>query len=317
MTTTTDPHTTATAALTQPPHRRARRGRGRDDGGRTIISHADLQSRPVRAGVNLITALALLGFGIVGLAPLLWLAKAATSTTQDIVQDPMALWPSGVQWENLALTWSQLRIGKSLLNTLLLASGSALFAILIATTAAYVLAVLRPRWARPLQWMILATLFIPGIIALVPLYLTVKEVGLLGNYFGLWLPAAASAFNILIVTQFFQQIPTELFEAARIDGAGPVRVFVSILLPMSTPILGVIALLTFVGSWKDFLWPLLVVGQTDLQPLSVVLFKTASTADKALFMAGMFITVLIPLLVFLIFQRQFLRSAGAAGALKG
>ncbi|MFD7154414.1 carbohydrate ABC transporter permease [Kribbella sp. NPDC059898] len=289
----------------------------RDAEERSIISAADLRRTPVRIGLALAILTGLVLAAIVGLGPLLWLAKAAVSTTEDTVTRPLALWPSGVQWHNIADAWTSIGIGRSTLNTILLAAGTMITSIIVSTTGGYVLAVLRPRWAPVLQGLILATLFVPGTITLVPLYLTVKQLGFTGNYFGVWLPAAASAFNLLIVKQFFDRIPAELYEAARIDGAGSFGVFVWILLPMARPILGVVLMLTFIASWKDFLWPLLVLTKPETQPLSVALFKVSLTAEKSLLLAGMFCTVVIPLVLFLIFQRQFLRSAGAAGAVKG
>ena len=109
----------------------------------------------------------------------------------------------------------------------------------------------------------------------------------------------------------------EIFEAARVDGANSFDGFWRIVLPMSKPIIGVVSLLTLVSAWKEFLWPLLVLPSPDLQPLSVVLYKAANTAETAVLIAGMFISVIVPLLLFLLFQKQFLRSAGQAGAIKG
>lgn len=289
----------------------------RDAEERSIISAADLRRHRVRIGLGLAVLVCLGLSAVVGLGPLVWLAKAAVSTTQDTVTSPIALWPSGVQWHNIADAWTRIGIGRATVNTVVIAIGTMLASIVVSTTGGYVLAVLRPRWAPVLQGLILATLFVPGTITLVPLYLTVKQLGFTGNYLGIWLPAAASAFNVLIVKHFFDRIPAELFEAARIDGAGSVGVFVWILLPMSRPIVGVVAMLTFIASWKDFLWPLLVLTRPQNQPLSVALFRVSLTAEKSLLLAGMFCTVVIPLVLFLIFQRQFLRSAGAAGAVKG
>jgi multiple sugar transport system permease protein len=294
-----------------------RRPSSRDAEERSIISTADLQRRRARLGLNLAIGVGLAVFALIGLGPLLWLAKAAVSTTQDIVSDPLALWPSGIQWHNIGDAWTRIGIGRATFNSVVVAAGTMLSSIIVSTTGGYVLGVLRPRWAPVLQGLILATLFVPGTITLVPLYLTVKEIGFAGSYLGVWIPAAASAFNVLIVKQFFERIPPELCEAARIDGAGSLRVFVSILLPMSKPIIGVVLMLTFIASWKDFLWPLLVLSQPDRQPLGVALFKVSLTAEKSLLMAGMLCAAVIPLLLFLVFQRQFLRSAGSAGAIKG
>lgn len=284
---------------------------------RSNISDYDLSRTRTRFTFRLVVALTVVVLSIVSAGPLLWLAKSATSTTQDILTQPFALWPSGIQWQNLADAWNQIQIGRFTLNSLAITSGEVLVAVFSAVTLGYVLAVLRPKYGPVLNAAIMATLFIPGVISLIPLYLTVIDLGLLDSYWAIWLPNGVSAFNVLIMKQYFQTIPRELFEAAHIDGAGPVRILWSIVLPMSRPIVGVVALLAFVASWKDFLWPLLALPTPAKQPLSVGLATVAPQADLAVLMAGMFIAVLIPIAVFIAFQKQFLTGAGSAGAIKG
>jgi multiple sugar transport system permease protein len=168
---------------------------------------------------------------------------------------------------------------------------------------------------------ILATLFVPGIVSLVPLYLTVLKLPVTGTnltntFWAVWLPPAASAFHVLIVKRFFDGIPREYFEAARIDGAGPLRVFTALVLPLSRPILGVVVLLSIISSWKDYLWPLLVLTNPDLQPVSVALPKIAKVTELNIQLAGLFLALLIPVALFLIFQRAFLRGVGLSGGIK-
>ncbi len=121
----------------------------------------------------------------------------------------------------------------------------------------------------------------------------------------------------MLVQRFFDNLPREVFEAARVDGAGPYRLFWSIVLPMSKPILGVVSIFAVIASWKDFLWPLLVLRNPDLQPLSVRLPSIEATTDKGVLMAALAISTLIPIVLFLVFQRMFLRGAGLGGAVKG
>lgn len=173
-----------------------------------------------------------------------------------------------------------------------------------------------------LQAAVLATLFVPAVVLLVPLYLTVLDTpvfhtSLVNSFWGVWLPAGASAFNVVLVQRFFDNLPREVFEAARVDGAGPYRLFWSIVLPMSKPILGVVSIFAVIASWKDFLWPLLVLRNPDLQPLSVRLPSIEATTDKGVLMAALAISTLIPIVLFLVFQRMFLRGAGLGGAVKG
>jgi multiple sugar transport system permease protein len=291
-------------------------------GERGALSDSDRRLTRVRVPFVVGQVVVLIGLVIAGLGPLLWLLKAAISPTQDSIRSPLAWFPSGeVQWGNLATAWQQGHIGYYLGNTAMIAAGTALASLIVCTTAGYVLSVLRPRWGAVLSAGILATLFVPHIVSLVPLYLTVLKVpvvhtNLTNTFWAVWLPPAASAFNVLIVKRFFDGIPREYFEAARIDGAGSIRVFTSLVLPLSRPILGVVVLLSIISSWKDYLWPLLVLTNPDLQPVSVALPKIAKVTELNIQLAGLFLALLIPVLLFLVFQRAFLRGVGLSGGIK-
>lgn len=313
---------TDTTTLIAGPLRR-RRARALEPQSRTNISDADRARSSVRVSMSIAQAVVLVLLLIAGLGPLAWLALAAVSPTQDLIQGPFSFFSSGtVQWENLAIAWERGRIGHYLINTAILAIGSTVATIVVCTTAAYVIEVLRPRWGGVFSGAILATLFIPGIISLVPLYLTVLHmpllnVSLVNTWWAVWLPAAANAFNVFIIARFFESIPRELFEAARIDGAGALRILWSIVLPLSRPILGVVGLLAIVASWKDYLWPLLVLPNPENQPVSVALPRLAEQTELSVQMAALFLSLIVPVALFLIFQRQFLRGASLSGGLKG
>ncbi|MEV7756416.1 carbohydrate ABC transporter permease [Microbacterium sp. NPDC089180] len=290
---------------------------------RTNISDADRSRPSVRISLGVGHVLVLAALIIAGLGPIVWLALAAVSPTQDLIRGPFSFFSSGVvQWENLGIAWERGRIGHYLTNTAILAAGSVVTTLLVSTTAAFVITVLRPRWGKVLSGAILATLFIPGIVSLVPLYLTVRELPVLGislidTWWAVWLPAGATAFNVLIISRFLEAIPADLYEAARIDGAGPLRILWSIVLPLARPILGVVGLLTVVASWKDYLWPLLVLPTPDNQPVSVALPRLADQTELSVQMAALFLSLVIPVALFLVFQRQFLRGASMAGGVKG
>lgn len=290
---------------------------------RGVISFADRKRRTVRVWLRIIQSVALVGLVFAGLGPLIWSAKASITGTQDIISDPMGIFFAPNEWGNLILAWNGAQIGQSLRNTVFVAVGATISTLVISVLAAYILAVMRPRWAPILSGAILATLFLPGVISLVPLYLTVLDlpglnISLLNTFWAVWLPAGASAFNVVILQRFFTSIPKEILEAARIDGAGPLRVLWTIVLPLSRPILGVVALLAAIAAWKDFLWPMLVLPDPLLQPVSVVLPALAKgPTPLAVQMAAVFLTLLIPVVLFLIFQKQFLRGVGTAGGIKG
>lgn len=301
------------------PRRRPRRAQR--DAERGSVSEADWH-RPVlrrSLGASHIVMLALLV--VWGIGPLLLLVKFAVTPTQDILRTPLALFPHGFAFENLDEAWNDVRVSHYFLNTIAIAAGAWVSQVLVATTGGYVLSVLRPRYGKVLQWAVLATLFVPAVVLLVPLYLTILDppVGpsMLNTFWAVWLPAGASAFNVVLVARFFDSLPREVFEAARMDGAGPFRLFWSIVLPMSRPILGVVSVFAVIASWKDFLWPLLVLPNPDLQPLSVRLPTLQTATDKGVMMAALAISTILPVVVFAIFQRMFLRGAGLGGAVKG
>lgn len=284
---------------------------------RSNISAADMRRPGIRWGLRTLVVLVTAGLAIATAGPLLWLIKSALSTSRDINADPFGWWPSGIQWQNIPNAWTQINIGQYTLNSVAVTSGEVVVGLIVAISGGYTLAVLRPKYGKVLNAFIMSTLFVPVVISLIPLYLTIIDLKLLDTYWAIWLTNGVSAFNVLIFKQYFSSLPGEIFEAARLDGAGHFRVLVSIVLPLSKPIIGVGALLMFSASWKDFLWPLLALPSPDRQPLSVGLSKVAATADQAVLLAGMFIAVLIPIALFLAFQKQFLRGAGSAGAVKG
>lgn len=305
--------------LTRPAARP--RTRRPDDEERGAVSEADWRRPGVRWTLHAGHGLLLLLLLVWGIGPLVLLVKFALTPTQDILRTPLEVFPHGLTWANLDEAWNELEVSRYFLNTIWVAAGAWASQVLVAATGGYVLSVLRPRWARLLQGAVLATLFVPAVVLLVPLYLTILDppVGpsMLNSFWGVWLPAGASAFNVVLVARFFDSLPREVFEAARVDGAGPFRLFWSIVLPMSRPILGVVSVFAVIAAWKDFLWPLLVLPNPDLQPLSVRLPTLQTATDMGVLMAALAISTVIPVVVFLAFQRLFLRGAGLGGAVKG
>jgi multiple sugar transport system permease protein len=307
-------------ALTRPRARRPRSDSSSADRG--IISSTEWRQRRIRWPVRLLHAATLVFLLIVGLGPLLWMVKSSVTPTQDTLRYPMALWPNGIDLGQLATAWSRTHIDRYLWNTVVIAFGSWVCQLVVATTGGYALSVLRPRGSGLLMGLVIATLFVPPIVLLVPLYLTIVDVPLvharlIDNYWAIWLPAAASAVNVVLVKRFFDNLPREIFEAAKVDGAGPFRLFRSIVLPMSRPIIGVVSVFAVIATWKDYLWPLLVIRNPNLQPLSVRLPTLQPTTDLGVFIAALTISSLIPIALFLVFQRLFLSGQGLSGAIKG
>jgi multiple sugar transport system permease protein len=292
-----------------------------ENSARGLLSAADRRRPRVRVAWSAIRLVLVVVLVVAGAGPLYWTAKGGLSDTNELLRHPLALWPSPMRAGNLSDAWQTLRIGHFLTNTVVLVSGSWFVQLFVAVTAGYALSILRPRFSRVVHAGIMATLFVPGSVSLVALYLTVLHMPLLGvsiadTPFAVWLPAGAHAFNILIVKQFFDGLPKELIEAAKVDGAGPVTIAWRIVLPMSRPILAVVSLFAVMNEWKNFLWPMVAISDTDKQPLAVALPKIAGAADQSLLIAGLLIASLPPVLLFLVFQRQITRGVRFTG-LKG
>ncbi|MDT4910391.1 MAG: multiple sugar transport system permease protein [Pseudonocardiales bacterium] len=287
-----------------------------------LVSPTDWRRPTVRYGLGAahLTLLVLLVVGCLG--PLLWLAKAAITPTNDTLTTPMAFFSHGFAWSNLSKAWTDVRVGRYFWNTVVLAFGSWMCQMLVATTGGFALSVLRPRYARVVSGLLLTTLFVPAVVLLVPLYIEIVHPPVINHsfvnsYWAVWLPAGASAFNVVLMKRFFDNLPREIFDAARVDGAGAFRLFFSITLPMSRPIIGVVSVFAVLASWKDFLWPLLVLSEPNIQPLSVRLPSIQAQTELGVFLAALFIATIGPIIGFLIFQRSFLRGSGLSGAVKG
>ena len=284
---------------------------------RGVLSSFDWRRGRVRGTARVVHTVLLVLLFLAGLGPVLWLAKSAITPTQDTLRDPLALWPHGFDFANLATAWTRVQIDKYFLNTVLIAAGAWLVQLLVATTAGFALSVLRPRYRKVLAGVVLATLFVPSVVLLVPLYLTVVDLSMINTFWAVWLPAGANAFNIPLVQRFFDNLPREVFEAARVDGAGPFRLFWSVVLPMSRPILGVVSVFAVIAAWKDFLWPMLVLPDPAVQPLSVRLPALQRFIELDVFLAALAISTVIPVALFLAFQRLFLNGGALSGAVKG
>lgn len=287
----------------------------------SFVSRHDLGRTRTRVTVRVVQVLVFVGVLVAGAGPLLWLLFASLNSTQDVLRDPLGVWLHAGQWGNYLQAWNQVDVSRYLGNTVVVAVGAWIANLAVSVLGGYVIAVLRPKWGNLLSGAILATLFLPSVVSLVPLYLTVIDlppfgISLQNTYWAVWLPAAANAFGVLVVSTFFRALPRDLMEAAQLDGAGTLRVLCYVVLPLSRPILGVVSLLAIVAAWKDYLWPSLVLTDTSLQPISVALPIVQKTSELSVFLAALFLATIVPVVLFLIFQRQFLASVSLSSGMK-
>jgi multiple sugar transport system permease protein len=310
------------APLPRTARRPVRRAVGRASTTRTLISDLELSRGRARVAYFVVLTVVTILFTAVFLFPLYWMVSGALKSPVEFAQPSPTYVPRSLHPENYTQAWSQLQIARYFGNTLVYAVGGWLIQLAIDVAAAYSLSKLRPLFGRLVLGMMLASLMLPAAALLVPAYLTVSRVPLLGvnllnTPWALWLPAAANAFNIYILKRFFDQIPGDLLDSASLDGAGRLRVLRSIVLPLSRPVLGVVSIFAIVGMWKDFLWPLLVLQDTDTQTLSVALSRLSNTSQvpPTEMLAGLVIAAIPMIVIFLIFQRSII-SGLSAGAMK-
>ena len=250
------------------------------------------------------------------LLPLVWVLLGAFKPPAELAQQPPTILPE--TWEPGAYVdaWNYMELGKFFVNTLVVAIGAWAVQMAVIVPAAYALSKLRPIFGNVIMGLMLATLMLPSTAVLVPVYLTLTDLDLLNNPAGIWLPAAANALNVYLLKRFFDQIPEELLEAARIDGAGTWTTLVRIVLPISRPILAVVSIFAVVAAWKDFIWPLLVFPDPAKQTLSVALQRFAPDTPINLLLAGLVLASLPMVALFLAFQRHILAGL-TAGGVKG
>ncbi|GAA2985684.1 carbohydrate ABC transporter permease [Streptomyces fulvorobeus] len=288
---------------------------------RTLIAPSEMNRRTGRLLYRFVLVLTVLGFTLAFVFPLYWMASGALKSSAELADPDPSLLPQSWHPESYSQAWTNVGLGQYFLNTLLLAVGAWLIQLLVDVAAAYALSKLRPVLGNVVLGMMLATLMLPVSALLVPTYLTVADlpfihVNLINTPWAIWLPACANAFNIFILKRFFDQIPAELLESARLDGAGPVRVLLWVVLPLSRPVLAVVSIFAVVGVWKDFLWPLLVLPDPARQPITVALNRLAEFMPANQLLAGMVMASIPLLVIFLIFQRHIIAGL-TAGSLKG
>ena len=265
-----------------------------------------------------LTLLGLVALAAAALAPLLWMVSVSLMPLGEATATPPRLLPSAATYVHYEALFRRLPLARAFANSLFLASAATLIGLVTNSAAGYAFAKLRFRGREALARALLAALVIPGQVAMLPLFLLVKELGLVNTYAGVLVPSLASIFGIFLVRQYVVSIPDALLDAARLDGAGELRVFTSVVLPLCRPVLVTLGTFTFLGAWNDFLWPLVVLGDERLQPLPVALALLLGehAQDVEILMAGSVLTVLPVVVLFIALQRYYLQGI-LAGSLRG
>jgi multiple sugar transport system permease protein len=282
----------------------------------TASTTAGTASRTGLAARRVMAYVALLLLTGVFVVPLVWMLLTSFRTNPDAQQLPLSLIPR--EWavdgyREVLTSATEFPVYRWFVNSLIAATGHALLVLVITALAAYPLARMEFRGKRLIFGTIIATLFIPGFIFLVPNYLIVDNLGWLDTFWAIIVPGAAGAFGVFFLRQFFLAIPRELEEAAVIDGANRWQVFVRVILPLSKPALATLAVLSFLSNWNDFLWPIYVLFSPEKRTLPPGL---ANLTDYPVLMAGAAIASVPVLVLFFVAQRYIIEGVARTG-LKG
>jgi len=263
----------------------------------------------------------------VTLVPLVWMVTVSFMPRGASSHFPPPFWPERWSWENYYEllvrrnfdgAWFDYRIMPALWNSLAVAAIATALGLLLTVPAGYAFAKLRFTGRERLLKVMIAALVVPGQVAMLPLFLLFKELGLVNSYAGVILPGLAGIFSLLFVRQAALSIPEEMLDAARLDGASEARIFRSIVLPLLAPITVTLALFLFLGSWNDFLWPLIILTDQHKYtlPVAVAAIVREHAADGELMMAAAVVTTMPVLLIFLPLQRYYI-SGLLSGSIKG
>jgi len=288
---------------------------------RTLISPARLNGPGGKRVYWVLVVLTVVLFTLVFVGPLYWMVIGGLKSGHEVAQVPPTFYPKHPEARNYADAWTALSLARLMWNTIYYAFGALAFQLVLDVAAAFAFSKLRPVLGKAILGLMLATLMIPATVLVIPQYVTVinlpvLHVNLLNTPWAIWLPAVTNAFNIFLLKRFFDSIPEDLMAAAAIDGAGPLRTLLFVVLPMARPILGVVSIFSVTAVWKDFLWPLLVEPAPGKRTVNVGIYAFSTGLTQNVVIAGAVIAAIPTVIFFLVFQKNIVAGL-TTGSLKG
>lgn len=250
--------------------------------------------------------------------PLLWMVSASLMPAGEATAFPPRVLPSRPTLSNYVALFERLNIGRAFLNSAIVAVISTLCSLLFNSMAGYAFAKLRFRGRDRLFRLLVGSLAIPAQVAMLPLFLLLKSMGLVNTYLGVMIPLMATIYGVFLVRQFMLSIPDELIAAARIDGASEWQIYWRVVMPVARPVLATLAIFTFMSAWNDFMWPLVILTSDEKYTLPVAIASLVGehAQDIELMMASSVLTVIPVLLLFFVLQKQYIAGL-MSGSLKG
>jgi multiple sugar transport system permease protein len=252
---------------------------------------------------------------VITMAPLVWMVVASFMTNGEASVFPPPFVPKQPTLDQYVQLFTRLNLSRYLLNSAFLSVAVTFISLVINSMAGYAFAKYRFAGRDSIFKLLIASMIIPAQVTMLPLFLMLNKMGLVNTYFGVIIPGMAGIFGIFLIRQYALSIPDSLIEAARIDGAGDFRIYWSLILPLCKPILVTLAIFTFMGTWNDFLWPLIVMTDDSMYTLPVALANLSGehVQDTELMMAGSVMTVMPVLTVFMVLQKYYLSGIMAGG----
>jgi multiple sugar transport system permease protein len=251
----------------------------------------------------------------VALVPVIWTVLSSLKSNDSIFAVPMRWLPTSLLWNNYTDAFEVAPFSRYFLNSAIVAVSVTATTVFFGAMAGYGFSKFRFPGRNLMFGLILSTFMIPFPVIMIPLFVLVRNFGWVNTYWGLIVPGALTGFAVFMMRQFIQALPSELFDAARIDGAGEIRIFLTIVLPLARPALATLGILTFLDSWNNLLWPLIVIQSDEMEtiPLGLTKFSTLYSSNYAQMLAMAVIASLPVLIVFIIGRRQIINSLMLSG----
>ncbi len=285
-----------------------------------ILTVADYKKTGFRIVYWLILFILLVAV-LTALTPVLWLFLSSFKDASELTSTPYHFFPEAFSFSKLAEVWNMLNFWQYFLNTIIVVVGAVLCSVVFNGLLAYVFAIVKPKGYKIFFGLVMASYMIPALMSIVPLYQQIIDFGLINTYIPLWFMFGANAYYLIMFKNYFESLPKALFEAAEMDKCGKFRAFFKVVIPMSRPIIGVVAIFTMTAAWSDFLLPYLVLNDDSMMTVMVKIYNIQSTMgsidgfgpDKLLMILT--ISILPQIVIFALFQKQITGSS-AAGAVK-
>ncbi|MBL8599985.1 MAG: carbohydrate ABC transporter permease [Devosia sp.] len=265
-------------------------------------------ARSTPTAVDWLIFLLLLAGALLMCGPFIWMISTSLKPSAEVFRFPPTLLSADPQPGNYARIFSTIPFGQAIGNSVIVATSVTLLQLVVCSMAAYAFACLRFRGREVLFLIYLAALMVPSQVTLIPNFILIRNLGWIDTYQGLILPYAFSSFGTFLLRQYMKTIPTELIEAARIDGANHLQIYGGVVLPLSLPALGALAIFTFVAQWNNFLWPLITTSKPSMQVTTVALASLQGqfNTDWPLLMTGSVLAIVPMLIVFALGNRSFI-----------